>query len=158
MARQDPTIYMRIPQELKEHLDRAAEENRRSLTAEVVSRLQESFASDEQAYELAFTATRLKDEVAKLTAQLDAARAERKSRGDVSKEVVDAQRRTIRALEMSLALMARHMVEIGNKLPKKFQDESGIRSAIEYATSLPGVSELLLPLSGYIHGDKTDAS
>ena len=158
MARSDPQLNFRIPADLRDRLEAAAKENKRSLTAELIERIEASFASDEQAYELAFTATRLKDEVAKLTAQLDAARAERKSRGDVSKEVVDAQRRTIRALEMSLALMARHMVEIGNKLPKKFQDESGIRSAIEYATSLPGVSELLLPLSGYIHGDKTDAS
>lgn len=43
MARNDPTIYMRIPQELKEKLDAASEENRRSMTAEVVARLQASF-------------------------------------------------------------------------------------------------------------------
>lgn len=157
MARSDPQLNFRIPAELRDRLEAAAKENKRSLTAELIERIEASFEGDEQAYELAFTATRLKDEVAKLTAQLDSARAARKSQGDVSQEVVDAQRRTIRALEMSLALMARHMVEIGNKLPKKFQDESGIRSAIEYATSLPGVSELLLPLAGYIHGDKTSA-
>ena len=44
MARNDPTIYMRIPQELKDALDKSSEENRRSLTAEVVARLQASFA------------------------------------------------------------------------------------------------------------------
>lgn len=43
MARNDPTIYMRIPQELKDQLDVASETNRRSLTAEVVARLQQSF-------------------------------------------------------------------------------------------------------------------
>lgn len=43
MARTDPTIYMRIPQELKDALDKASEENRRSLTAEVVARLQATF-------------------------------------------------------------------------------------------------------------------
>lgn len=43
MARTDPTIYMRIPQELKDALDKASGENRRSLTAEVVARLQASF-------------------------------------------------------------------------------------------------------------------
>ncbi len=42
MARDDPTIYMRIPQELKHSLDKAAFVNRRSLTAEVVARLQSS--------------------------------------------------------------------------------------------------------------------
>ena len=45
MARDDPTIYMRIPQELKDLLDAASEENRRSMTAEVVSRLQQTFAA-----------------------------------------------------------------------------------------------------------------
>lgn len=45
MARNDPTIYMRIPQELKDALDKASEESRRSLTAEVVARLQSTFSS-----------------------------------------------------------------------------------------------------------------
>ncbi|WP_297394053.1 Arc family DNA-binding protein [Hydrogenophaga sp.] len=43
MARTDPTIYMRIPEELKEALDTAAAKNKRSLTAEVVDRLEQSF-------------------------------------------------------------------------------------------------------------------
>lgn len=43
MARNDPTIYMRIPQELKDALDAASTENKRSLTAEVVARLEASF-------------------------------------------------------------------------------------------------------------------
>lgn len=42
MARNDPTIYMRIPQSLKDALDAAALENKRSLTAEVVARLERS--------------------------------------------------------------------------------------------------------------------
>ena len=40
---------MRIPQELKDALDKASEENRRSLTAEVVARLQSTFASTSHA-------------------------------------------------------------------------------------------------------------
>lgn len=43
MARTDPTIYMRIPAELKDRLDAAAAEGRRSVTAEVVARLAKSF-------------------------------------------------------------------------------------------------------------------
>lgn len=43
MAREDPTIYMRIPADLKTRLDEAAAKARRSLTAEVVGRLQTSF-------------------------------------------------------------------------------------------------------------------
>lgn len=42
MARSDPQINLRIPASLKEALDRAATGNKRSLTAEVVARLQES--------------------------------------------------------------------------------------------------------------------
>lgn len=45
MARNDPTIYMRIPQTLKDALDAAALENKRSLTAEVVARLEASFSA-----------------------------------------------------------------------------------------------------------------
>lgn len=43
MARDDPTIYMRLPADLKARLDAAAHENRRSVTAEVTARLQASF-------------------------------------------------------------------------------------------------------------------
>lgn len=46
MARNDPTIYMRIPQSLKDALDAAALENKRSLTAEVVARLERSTGDD----------------------------------------------------------------------------------------------------------------
>jgi hypothetical protein len=48
MARTDPTIYMRLPEELKEALDKAAVENRRSLTAEVVARLEQTFVTQEK--------------------------------------------------------------------------------------------------------------
>lgn len=40
MARNEPQINLRIPEELKEALDKAAALNKRSLTAEVVARLQ----------------------------------------------------------------------------------------------------------------------
>lgn len=46
MARTDPTIYMRLPPELKARLDAAAMSNRCSLTSEVVRRLESSFASE----------------------------------------------------------------------------------------------------------------
>jgi uncharacterized protein (DUF1778 family) len=45
MARSEPQINLRIPAELKDLLDRAAAENKRSLTAEVVGRLEGSFAA-----------------------------------------------------------------------------------------------------------------
>lgn len=46
MARTDPTIYMRLPPELKSRLDAAAMANHCSLTSEVVRRLEASFASE----------------------------------------------------------------------------------------------------------------
>lgn len=48
MARGDTQINVRIPDELKARLDEAAAENRRSMTAELVGRLEASFNSDGQ--------------------------------------------------------------------------------------------------------------
>lgn len=44
MARDDPQINLRIPLELKERLDAASSQKKRSLTAEVVARLEASFS------------------------------------------------------------------------------------------------------------------
>jgi hypothetical protein len=57
MTREDPQMKLRLPPELKEMLAEAAIENNRSLNAEVVSRLQESFTDgaspiDEHALDL----------------------------------------------------------------------------------------------------------
>ena len=43
MARTDPQVNLRMPAELKDRLDEAAELNKRSLTAETVARLEASF-------------------------------------------------------------------------------------------------------------------
>lgn len=43
MARTDPVIYTRFPNGLKARLDAAALESRRSLTAEMTARLEQSF-------------------------------------------------------------------------------------------------------------------
>ncbi len=45
MARDEPQINLRIPADLKDRLDRASEKHKRSLTAEVVARLEETFAA-----------------------------------------------------------------------------------------------------------------
>lgn len=42
MARSDPQMNFRIPADLKEQLELAAKENNRSLTAELINRLDES--------------------------------------------------------------------------------------------------------------------
>ena len=51
MARDDPQINLRIPADLKDRLDRASLKTKRSLTAEVVARLEETFGAgkDEEA-------------------------------------------------------------------------------------------------------------
>ncbi|GAB2799194.1 hypothetical protein GCM10027040_27830 [Halomonas shantousis] len=46
MADTDPQLNMRIPESLRDLIRDAAKQNRRSLTAEVVDRLEESFARE----------------------------------------------------------------------------------------------------------------
>ncbi|PWB21312.1 Arc family DNA-binding protein [Comamonas sp. JNW] len=48
MARTDPQLNFRIPAELKERLEAAAVGNKRTLTAELVARLENSFRSELQ--------------------------------------------------------------------------------------------------------------
>jgi hypothetical protein len=48
MARSDPQLNFRIPVELRDKLDAAARENNRSLTGELIARLERTF-SDEPA-------------------------------------------------------------------------------------------------------------
>ncbi|EBG7972341.1 Arc family DNA-binding protein [Salmonella enterica subsp. enterica] len=43
MSREDPQMKIRLPVEMKEQLEKAAAENKRSMNAEVVHRLKESF-------------------------------------------------------------------------------------------------------------------
>lgn len=43
MARSDPQLNFRIPAELREQLDAAARDNNRSLTGELIARLQSTF-------------------------------------------------------------------------------------------------------------------
>lgn len=43
MAREDPHFRLRIPERLKNQVERAASENHRSITAEIVARLERSF-------------------------------------------------------------------------------------------------------------------
>ncbi|MGO2265094.1 Arc family DNA-binding protein [Halomonas sp.] len=43
MRKDDPQINLRIPPDLKERIQQAAKKNRRTQTAEIVARLQESF-------------------------------------------------------------------------------------------------------------------
>ncbi|MCU7372871.1 Arc family DNA-binding protein [Paucibacter sp. O1-1] len=53
MARSDPQINIRVPEELKAQLDSSALRAGRSLTSEIVTRLQETFAREESPAEAA---------------------------------------------------------------------------------------------------------
>lgn len=46
MARTDPQVNFRIPQELKDKLDKAAKKSGRSITSELVTRLEQSFETE----------------------------------------------------------------------------------------------------------------
>ena len=52
MARTDPQVNFRIPAELKDKLDDAAKENGRTLTAELILRLEMTFEHDDQVQDL----------------------------------------------------------------------------------------------------------
>ncbi|QOW46451.1 MULTISPECIES: Arc family DNA-binding protein [Acinetobacter] len=52
MARTDPQVNFRIPAELKDKLDNAAKENGRTLTAELILRLEMTFEHDDQILDL----------------------------------------------------------------------------------------------------------
>lgn len=46
MTREDPQMKLRLPPEMRDQLKEAAEANKRSMNAEIVSRLQDSFQVD----------------------------------------------------------------------------------------------------------------
>ena len=62
MAREDLHFRLRIPAELKSQVEEAAENNHRSMTAEIVDRLENSFDEETAIEELSITHSReLKD-------------------------------------------------------------------------------------------------
>ncbi|MCU4623470.1 Arc family DNA-binding protein [Acinetobacter radioresistens] len=52
MARTDPQVNFRIPAELKDKLDQAAKDNGRTLTAELILRLEMTFEQDDHLQDL----------------------------------------------------------------------------------------------------------
>lgn len=116
MARNDPTIYMRIPQELKDQLDAASEANRRSLTAEVVARLQQSFeegrAIEQAAFEHGFESTGLKQEIERLSQRLESTDA--KSIGAMLDLAL--AKRSLQDRLHNLTLELRHELQLGDHI------------------------------------------
>lgn len=63
MARTDPQVNFRIPAELKDKLDNAAKENGRTLTAELILRLEMTFEQDDQVSELLERINKLENDI-----------------------------------------------------------------------------------------------
>lgn len=63
MARTDPQVNFRIPVELKDKLDNAAKENGRTITAELILRLEMTFEQDDQLKDLLARLESLENEV-----------------------------------------------------------------------------------------------
>ncbi len=77
MARTDPQVNFRIPSELKDKLDNAAKENGRTLTAELILRLETTFDGVESPQDLKskvesleFTVEQLNDQFEKFKKEL----------------------------------------------------------------------------------------
>ncbi|MDV8150443.1 Arc family DNA-binding protein [Acinetobacter baumannii] len=66
MARTDPQVNFRIPAELKDKLDNAAKENGRTLTAELILRLEMTFEHDDHIQDLIDRIDKLEDAVSDL--------------------------------------------------------------------------------------------
>ena len=63
MARTDPQVNFRIPAELKDKLDNAAKENGRTLTAELILRLEMTIEQDDQVSELLERINKLENDI-----------------------------------------------------------------------------------------------
>lgn len=70
MARTDPQVNFRIPAELKDKLDDAAKENGRTLTAELILRLEMTFEHDDQVQDLQARVDQLENESKRLEKNL----------------------------------------------------------------------------------------
>lgn len=66
MARTDPQVNFRIPAELKDKLDAAAKENNRTITAELILRLEATFAKDDEVQELRSILDQLYEQVQRI--------------------------------------------------------------------------------------------
>lgn len=71
MARTDPQVNFRIPSELKDQLENAAKENGRTLTAELILRLESTFSTPEQNHNLQSKIDTLELTVERLTDEFD---------------------------------------------------------------------------------------
>lgn len=70
MSREDPQMKIRLPADLKDQIEAAAKAAGRSMNAEIVARLEQSFKQEEEGFDLAFRSAVLEDEIKSLEAKL----------------------------------------------------------------------------------------
>lgn len=76
MARTDPQMNLRLPVELKEQIEDAAAKNMRTLTAEVVARLQATFEPHSRALDWGADLDALAEKIAQKVVEKQTARRE----------------------------------------------------------------------------------
>ncbi|MDO4434379.1 MAG: Arc family DNA-binding protein [Alysiella sp.] len=63
MARNDPQVNFRLPLDLKEKLEQAAKVHGRSLTSELITRLEQSFAENQSSSDTMAMFQKILDEI-----------------------------------------------------------------------------------------------
>lgn len=148
MARNDPTIYMRIPQTLKDALDAAALENKRSLTAEVVARLEQTFKTRSEHTSPAAGTSYAKPHVIDALSEgmrLQLAIAALESQARIAKSKVNKVQDAISQIEANLAKAeAEEDSKKARMLKSRLSDEiSWLREIeIEYISTIEELAEL----------------
>ncbi|WP_295460512.1 Arc family DNA-binding protein [uncultured Pseudomonas sp.] len=105
MHRTDPQFKLRLPQELKDRLDEIATQNRRSTTAEIVARLEESLAREAEPVHHTLTYTISKEKLAQPSAQPELQDPET----DVALQALERARQTVlaaRARQLTATIIA----------------------------------------------------
>jgi hypothetical protein len=113
----DEQTNIRLPAALKRRLEEEANQGRRTFTAEVVSRLERTFAEP--------SSTELRDQILK----------ERAAFNDL--QVLASERaRTIQGLQVTRDLLASFLCDIDNLLPQDKRAGPGVQNLVRFARSV----------------------
>jgi transcription termination factor NusB len=113
-------ITLRIPRELHARLDSEADRTSKSLNAEIVARLQQSFDQSPSA------------ELSELKHLLSAQETER----EVMKEAAGHLNKLVASHEKAILMLQTYLVSVINSLPKKLQSDEQIKVAKKFAQEL----------------------
>jgi hypothetical protein len=128
-------FLLRLPDGMRDQISLEAQKHGRTMNAEVVARLGQSFDrthSDAYAEELKRTLER-SDAYARAVDNL-----------------VESLQKTIRAQDLSIVMLTRHLIDLIEGLPKKAQEGPRVAAALKYAFQL-GVEQRIERLSKGAH-------